>query len=70
MNSLLQQMQTLLTNVDSLVTNVDTLVTTNQDGLVEAMNKINAIDFEALNKAIRDLSAIVEPLAKFFNVFS
>lgn len=68
--SLLQQMQSLLTNVDSLVTNVDTLVTTNQDGLVETLDKINAIDFNTLNKAIKDLAAVIDPLAKFFNVFS
>ena len=67
--SLVQQMQSLLTNVDSLVSNVDTLVSTNQDGLVETLEKINAIDFDALNKAIKDLSSVIEPLAKFFSAF-
>ena len=67
--SLVQQMQSLLTNVDSLVSNVDTLVSTNQDGLVETLEKINAIDFDALNKAIKDLSSVIEPRAKFFSAF-
>ena len=67
--ALIQQMQSLLTNLDSLVSNVDTLVTTNQDGLVETLEKISAIDIETLNKAIKDLSAVIEPLAKFFSAF-
>ena len=31
---------------------------------------LNAIDFDTLNKAIQHLSDVVEPLAKFFNVFN
>ena len=42
---------------------------TSADGLVETLEKINAIDFDALNKAIQDLSAVIEPLAKFFSAF-
>ena len=34
-----------------------------------AVEKINAIDIETLNQAIRDFSDVVEPLAKFFNIF-
>ena len=32
--------------------------------------KLNIIDFETLNQAIEDLADVVEPLAKFFNVFN
>ena len=67
--SLAQQMQSLLTNVDSLVANVDTLVSTSQDGVADTLEKINDIDFDALNKAIKDLSTVIEPLAKFFKTF-
>lgn len=72
--SLTNQMETVLTNLElvtdqlaemdlgSMVRNVDDLVVTTQEGL-------GAIDFEALNQAIQDLADVVEPLARFFNVF-
>lgn len=57
----------MVENVDALVTNVDGLVSTSQEGVEQTMTKINAIDFEALNKAIKDLSDVIEPIANFFN---
>ena len=59
----------MVENVDALVTNVDGLVGTSQAGVEQTMEKINAIDFEALNDAIKDLSDVIEPIAKFFNTF-
>lgn len=75
--SLTGQMETVLTNLElvtdqlagmdlgTMVQNVDTLVATTQEGV----EQMNAIDFEELNRAIANLSDVVEPLAKFFNVF-
>lgn len=59
----------MVENVDALVTNVDGLVGTSQVGVEQTMAKINAIDFDALNDAIQDLSDVIEPIAKFFNTF-
>lgn len=59
----------MVENVDALVSNVDGLVSTSQSGVEQTMEKINAIDFGALNDAIKDLSDVIEPLAKFFNTF-
>ena len=59
----------MVENVDALVTNVDGLVGTSQEGVEQTMAKINAIDFDALNDAIKDLSDVIEPIAKFFNTF-
>ena len=67
---LLENVDGLLTNVDGLVGDVDTLVTTTQDGLEDTLVKIGKVDFDMLNKAIRDLADVVEPLAKFFNTFN
>ena len=67
---LLENVDGLLTNVDGLVGNVDTLVTTTQDGLEDTLVKIGKVDFDMLNKAIRDLADVVEPLADFFNAFN
>ena len=52
-----------------MVGNVDSLVTSSQAGLEEALEKINTMDIDALNKAIKTLSDVVDPLAKFFKVF-
>ena len=79
--SLAGQAETVLTNlksvtqelsqadIGSVVTNVDALVTTSQAGIEEAMEKISAIDIEALNQAIEDLNKVIEPLAKMANIF-
>ena len=40
-----------------------------QDGLEDTLVKIEKLDLDTLNKAIKDLAAVVEPLAKFFNSF-
>ena len=67
---LLENVDDLLTNVDGLVGDVDTLVTTTQDGLEDTLEKIGKVDFDMLNKAIKDLADVVEPLANFFNTFN
>lgn len=59
----------MVENVDGLVQNVDTLVTTSQNGVEQTMKKIDAIDFDTLNKAIDDLSRVIEPIANFFKAF-
>lgn len=41
-----------------------------KDGVALAVEKIDAIDIDTLNQAIRDFSDVVEPLAKFFNIFN
>ena len=78
----LADLQTTLTNLEvitaelaeadlgSMADNVDSLVTSSQAGVEQAMEKLNSIDFDTLNSAIRNLSDVVEPLAKFFNVFN
>lgn len=69
------QAETVLTNLESvtnelaqadiggMVSNVDSLVKTSQNGLQQALDKVNAIDIESLNRAIEDLAQVVAPLA-------
>ena len=52
-------------DLTEMVNNINALVTTSQSGVEEAMKKINEIDFEALNQAVADLSAVIQPLAEF-----
>lgn len=54
---------------ETMVTGINALVSTGQVSLEETVAKLNAIDFESLNTAIKNLSAVVEPLASFFKVF-
>ena len=71
-------------DLESMVHNVDKLVTTSQTGVEQAVDKLNALDLETLNnaiqrlntldldtlnRAIKDLSSVIEPMAKFFNLF-
>ena len=81
MKALSQQSETTLKNLEaiteqlssadleSMVEDVDALVTTSQSAVEQAAEKMNAIDIDTLNQAIKDLAAVVQPLANFFNLF-
>lgn len=56
-------------DIAGMVTDVNTLVTTAQSSLEQTMLDLDAIDFAALNKAIKDLATVIEPLAKLTNMW-
>ena len=56
-------------DIGSMVESMGTLASDSQAIVEEAMNKLDAINFEALNRAIEDLADIVEPLAGISNFF-
>lgn len=56
-------------DLNQMISNVDKLATSSQDSINEAMKKLDAIDIDGLNTAIRNLSDAVEPFANFFNKF-
>ncbi len=56
-------------DLEGMVSNVDALVVTGQQTLQQSMEKLDTVDFDALNQAIRDLSAVIEPLAKWGKMF-
>ena len=76
------QLQTILGNMEDvseelsavdlqgMVTGMENLVQTGQDSLEQTMGKLDTIDFDSLNKAISDLSDVVEPMASFVNMFA
>ena len=70
LTGMMDNMDALVGNVNSLIGNVDGLVTTSQESLEETLYNISQINFQTLNKAIEDLSDVIEPLAKFFNAFN
>ncbi len=57
-------------DLEGMVQDVDKLAQTSQQGVEQAMEKLNKLDLDTLNKAIADLADVVEPLARFFNVFN
>ena len=67
----LEQTSAQLAQVDmqGMVSNVDGLVTTGQQSLEATMEKLNSVDFEALNKAITDLAAVTQSLANVTRIF-
>ena len=52
-------------DLSQMIKNINDLVTTSQSGVEEALEKINEIDFDTLNQAVKDLSNVVKPLADF-----
>lgn len=56
-------------DMSQMVGDVNHLVSSSEQNLQAAMDKINAIDIDGLNRAINNLSDAVEPFAKFFNSF-
>ena len=67
----LEDVTSKLAQVDlaSMVNNVDLLVSDSQEGVKQALDKINELDITSLNQAIADLSSVVKPLADFFGRF-
>ena len=80
-NTVLADLETVTSDLaeadlEEMVGNVNGLVDQSREGVAVAkkgvelaVDKINAIDIDTLNQAIKDFSDVVEPLAKFFNIF-
>ena len=67
----LNKITTELTRTDfnGLVDDVGNLVESTQDGVTSAVGKLNSVNIEQLNKAIQDMTDVIEPMANFFNKF-
>lgn len=71
----LDQASDTLELVDDTLTDIqglfdeDGLVGQSSEALAQATEKMSQMDIDSLNRAIRDLGAVVEPLANFFDKF-
>ncbi|MBO4903803.1 MAG: hypothetical protein J5367_01125 [Lachnospiraceae bacterium] len=77
-NSMMGEVQDVVTNLDkstkelaaidlnAMLDNVNSLVDTSEKSVNDAVKKIDDVDLDSLNKAIKDLSTIISPLAKLF----
>ena len=51
-------------DITGMIDDVGSLVVESEESINEAMKKVDAMDIDGLNKAIKDLGDVVEPLAK------
>ena len=77
-SAIMKQASGVLTNLDSvtaeladaditgMLDDVDSLVVSREESMADALKKIEDIDIDTLNSAIKDLESVVKPLAKLF----
>ena len=68
-DTLSETAQAALISANTAAETANQLVAGNADAVSEAMAKFNSVDFQSLNRAIKDLADIVEPLAAVSNFF-
>lgn len=56
-------------DLDQMIMDIDRLVNASEENVNQALEKIQAIDIDELNRAIKSLSDVVEPLGGLFNRF-
>lgn len=56
-------------NINNLLVQAQTSLDNAEEALAKATETLDAIDIDALNSAIADLKAVIEPLARFANRF-
>ncbi|MBO6146931.1 MAG: hypothetical protein J6O70_05075 [Lachnospiraceae bacterium] len=66
----LKNINTMSGSITDTSDQMNTMLTENAQSLTDAVEKMNSIDFEGLNKAIQDLQDAVGPFASFMNKFS
>lgn len=68
-NVALEQISYTAKQLDEVLISVETLVEESSEGVTQALDNMNSIDFEKLNKSIDDLNNVVSPLSNFFSRF-
>lgn len=58
-----------ISQMEGTLDSIQQFVTTSGSSMEEAIGKLNAIDIDTLNDAIKDLSDVVQPMADFFGRF-
>lgn len=56
-------------DLNRMISNVDHLVVSSEQNINDALEQVNSIDIDELNRAIQNLSDVVEPMAQFFGRF-
>ena len=61
--------ETMGTNINALALQAQESLVTAQESLVKAGKTLDEMDIAALNQAVKDLQAAIEPMAKFAKLF-
>lgn len=64
-----EQIVSTAEQVDDVLAGVNTLVEESSEGVTQALNNMNSIDFEKLNQSIDDFNKVISPLSGFFSRF-
>lgn len=54
------------TNFEGMLNDINSLVKTSEESIQETVKKLDDVDLDSLNKAIKDLGSIIAPLARLF----
>jgi len=68
-NVALEQISFTADQMDDVLISVEALVEDSSEGVTQALENMNSIDFEKLNKSIDDFNSVVSPLSSFFGRF-
>ena len=66
----LERVKDISDAAEELVVNANTMVLKNTDAVTETLRKLNELDMESLNTAIRNLGEAVRPLAELARILS
>ena len=65
-----EQIVTTAEQVDDVFDSVETLVGESSEGVTQALENMNSIDFNKLNQSIDDFNKVISPLSGFFGRFN
>ena len=68
-NVALEQISYTANQMDDLLISVESLVEDSSEEVTRALENMNSIDFEKLNKSIDDFNSVISPLSDFFGRF-
>ncbi len=68
-NVALEQVTGMAEHADTILESVDGLVAESSEGVSQAMENMNSIDFQKLNQSIDDFNKVISPLSEFFGRF-
>ena len=69
-NVALEQISYTAQQMDDVLVGVESLVEDSSEGVSQALDNMNSINFEKLNQSIDDLNNVISPLAGFFGRFN
>ena len=68
-NVALEQISYTANQMDDVLISVESLVEDSSEEVTRALENMNSIDFEKLNKSIDDFNRVISPLSDFFGRF-